>query len=218
MDTLSQTPNALTTEPPVRQRFSDVLNDLAARPAVTISIEDVLNAFGDRAFGALMLLFAAPNVLPLPPGTSAVLGAPLLFVTAQLLIGRSTLWMPHFILERSISREFFATLVAKLGPTLERLERFLQPRLSALLNPVSERFAGGACLLLAIILFLPIPFGNIPPAFAISAFALGILERDGIATLIGWLTTAGSLLILGAVSSAIIAGVNAFLEHLWLLL
>jgi hypothetical protein len=35
----------------------------------------VLDAFGDRAFGALMLLFAAPNVLPLPPGMSAVLGA-----------------------------------------------------------------------------------------------------------------------------------------------
>ena len=143
---------------------------LAARPVPVISIGDVLNAFGDRAFGALMLLFAAPNMLPLPPGMSAVLGAPLLFITAQLMLGRSTLWMPRFICERSISRDFFALLTAKLSPVLHRAERFLRPRMSMLLHPVPERIVGGACLVLAVILFLPIPFGNIPPAFAIAAF------------------------------------------------
>jgi hypothetical protein len=201
-----------------RQRFSEVLSGLASRPAAAISIGDVLNAFGDRAFGALMLLFAAPNMLPLPPGMSAVLGAPLLFITAQLMLGRSTLWMPRFICERSISREFFSLLTAKLSPILNRAERFLRPRLSMLLHPVPERIVGAACLLLAVILFLPIPFGNIPPAFAIAAFALGILERDGVATVVGWLGTVGSLLILAAVSSAIIAGLNAFLDQLWVIL
>jgi hypothetical protein len=201
-----------------RQRFSQVLSGLAARPVTVIRIGDVLNAFGDRAFGALMLLFAAPNMLPLPPGMSAVLGAPLLFITAQLMLGRSTLWMPRFICERSISRDFFALLTAKLSPVLHRAERFLQPRISVLLHPIPERIVGGACLLLAIILFLPIPFGNIPPAFAIAAFALGILERDGMATIIGWLATIGSVLILAAISSAIIAGIRAFLDQLWVLI
>jgi hypothetical protein len=201
-----------------RQRFSEVLSDLAGRPSPAISIGHVLDAFGDRAFGALMLLFAAPNVLPLPPGMSAVLGAPLLFVTAQLMLGRPTLWMPRFICERSISRDFFALLTAKLSPLLHRAERFLQPQLTILLRSLPERIIAAACLLLAIILFLPIPFGNIPPAFAIAAFALGILERDGLATLVGWLAAIGSLLILAAISSAIIAGINAFLDQLWVIL
>jgi Exopolysaccharide synthesis, ExoD len=187
IQSLSTARSASPRDAKVRQRFSDVLHDLASRPDATISIGDVLDAFGDRAFGALMLLFAAPNVLPLPPGTSALLGAPLLFVTAQLMIGRSTLWMPSLILKRSISREF-ATLVAKLGPALERTERVLRPRLTALLNPIPERIAGAACLLL------------------------------GLATVVGWVTTLGSLLILAAISSAIVAGVNAFFEHLWLIL
>jgi hypothetical protein len=200
-----------------RQRFSEVLSGLASRTSPAISIGDVLNAFGDRAFGALMLLFAAPNMLPLPPGMSAVLGAPLLFVTAQLMLGRPTLWMPRFICERSISRDFFALLTAKLSPILHRAERFLRPRMGLLLRPLPERIVGAACLLLAIILFLPIPFGNIPPAFAIAAFALGILERDGLATLVGWLAAIGSLLILAAISSAIIAGINAFLDQLWVI-
>lgn len=201
-----------------RQRFSEILSGLAGRPGPAISIGDVLDAFGDRAFGALMLLFAAPNVLPLPPGMSAVLGAPLLFVTAQLMLGRPTLWMPRFIRERSISRDFFSLLTTKLSPILNRAERVLRPRLGILLLPAPERIVGAACLLLAIILFLPIPFGNIPPAFAIAAFALGILERDGLATLAGWLATVGSLLILAGISSAIIAGLNAFIDQLWVIL
>jgi hypothetical protein len=87
-----------------------------------------------------------------------------------------------------------------------------------LLRPLPERIVCAACLMLAVILFLPIPFGNIPPAFAIAAFALGILERDGLATLVGWLAAIGSLLILAAISSAIIAGINAFLDQLWVIL
>ena len=126
--------------------------------------------------------------------------------------------MPRFICRQSIPRDFFALLTAKLSLILQRAERFLRPRLTLLLHPVPERLAGAACLLLAIILFLPIPFGNIPPAWAIAAFALGILERDGVATLVGWLATVGSILILAAVSSAIIAGVRAFLEQLWVLI
>jgi hypothetical protein len=200
-----------------RRRFSEVLEDLSSRPTASISVADILNAFGDRAFGALMLVFAAPNILPLPPGTSAVLGAPLLFVTAQLMTGRTSLWMPRLICERSISRNVFSTLTSKLKPVLQRSERYLKPRLTGLLQPASERIIGAACLLLALILFLPIPFGNIPPALAISAFALGILERDGVAALLGWVTTAGSLLILAAISSAIVAGISAFFNQLWLL-
>jgi hypothetical protein len=206
------------TDAEPRQRFSEVLNDLARRPTPAISLGNVLDAFGDRAFGALMLVFAAPNMLPLPPGMSAVLGAPLLFVTAQLMLGRPTLWMPGFICRQTIPRDFFALLTTKLSPILRRAERILRPRFTLLLHPVPERIVGAACLLLAIILFLPIPFGNIPPAWAIAAFALGILERDGLATVVGWLATIGSILILAAVSSAIVAGVRAFLDQLWVLI
>ncbi|MBB3019461.1 hypothetical protein FHR70_002526 [Microvirga lupini] len=197
------------------RRFSGILNELASRPAAAISLGDVLDAFGDRAFGALMLLFAAPNMLPLPPGLSVVLGAPLLFVTAQLMLGRPALWMPRFIRRQSMPRDLFLRLTTKLGPVLRWTERILRPRLALLVHPTNERIVGAACLLLAVILLLPIPLGNIPPAWAIAAFALGILERDGLATLVGWFGTIGSVLILAAVSSALVAGIRAFIDQPW---
>jgi hypothetical protein len=62
------------------------------------------------AFGVLRILRDAPNVLPPLPGPSAFPGVPLLFVTSRQTLGRSTLWIPCLICERSISRDFFALM------------------------------------------------------------------------------------------------------------
>ncbi|WP_211230308.1 exopolysaccharide biosynthesis protein [Inquilinus limosus] len=205
-------------EPPAganrRRRFSQVLQDLAAEGGERIAIADILTAFGDRAFGALMLVFAVPNIIPTPPGTSSVLGAPLLFITAQLMIGRPVLWLPRMITQRSVARADFARLVGRMVPWLVKVERLLRPRLSILIGPVADRFIGAACLLLAIILFMPIPFGNMVPALAISAFAIGLIERDGIAVSVGWAAATGALALLAAVSAALWAALRAFLETL----
>lgn len=42
-----------------------------------VLVADLLALLGDRAIGALMLIFAVPNVLSVPLGVSAILGAPL---------------------------------------------------------------------------------------------------------------------------------------------
>ena len=50
---------------------------------IRISIGDLLAAFGDRAYRALNLVFAAPKAFPVVmPGVPANLGAPLLFRSA----------------------------------------------------------------------------------------------------------------------------------------
>lgn len=192
-------------------RVSEVFAALAAQRSDRVAVGDIVAAFGDRAFGALMLFFAAPNAFPMPPGLSAVLGAPLLFITAQLMVGRSTLWLPGFICRRSLSRSAFRTLAEKLNPPLARLERYLTCRMTGLLSPPAERLIGAASLLLAAILFLPIPFGNMLPGFAISAFALGIIQRDGAAVVVGWLATIASLALVAAFSGALVAAALAMI-------
>ena len=76
----------------------------------------------------------------------------------------------------------------------------MRPGSNSVLN---ERLIGAACLLLAVILVLPIPLGNLPPAVAICAFALGLLQRDGVAVLVGWAATLGSLVIVLLVSGTV---------------
>ena len=162
---------------------------------------ELVDSFGDRAFGALLLVLAIPNLIPLPPGSSTVLGLPLILIAAQLKLGRTALWLPQTVGNRSLAKRDLQRVVERTLPALRRMERLLAPRLELLLN---DRLIGLACLVLAIVLALPIPLGDMLPACAICAFALGFLQRDGAAVLVGWLLTAVSLVVVGLVSGTVI--------------
>jgi hypothetical protein len=202
------------SDSPKATRISEILDGLAGSKRKTVSVQDVLEAFGDRAFGALLFVFAAPVALPMPPGVSAILGAPLLFITAQLMVGRRTLWLPRALSERTMTRADFVTLMGKVSPYLTWLERRLKPRFTYLYNPWLDRVTGLLCLVLAIIVFLPIPFGNMLPALALSAFGLGVAERDGVVGLFGGVMALASIFVLAVLSKALIAGFTAFVVTL----
>lgn len=184
--------------------LSAILERLAADESrARISIGDLFAAMGDRAFGALILIFALPNVIPTPPGTSAITGAPLVFLLAQLMLGMRP-WLPQLIANRSLSRTDFAGLVARMLPWLRRGERLLKPRLQLLVRPPAEYLLGAVGLILAIILALPIPLGNILPAIALTLFAFALLEKDGLYALIGLVVAVLSMIVVAGVIFAFV--------------
>jgi len=195
--------------------LSDVLTQMANDPSrERISIADLLVTMRDRAVAALLLLFALPNVVPVPPGTSLFLGAPLLFLAAQMALGMRP-WLPKLIADRSMTRGDFGVLIARAAPWLARAERLMRPRFSALARPPAEYGIGVVCLLLASIVFLPIPLGNMLPALGICMLALGILERDGVWVVAGLVTAALSVVVVWGVlytivKSAVFVLLNAF--------
>lgn len=195
-------------------RLSDIVRSMDTSQDTTIG--DLANSLGERAFGALMFIFAVPNAIPMPPGTSAILGLPLVILTWQVLVGRQTLWLPEVVRKRRISKEMLHTFVSKVTPIMTKLERVLKPRLGFIVSSdMAERLIGLVAFPLALILFLPIPFGNIPPALAIACLALGLAERDGLAVIVGYALSAASVAILAAVSSALYAGAVAFFHALF---
>jgi hypothetical protein len=145
---------------PRPQRMSATLRRLAHQIEDRIRLSEFIGHLGDRIFAAILLVFAIPNLIPLPPGSSTVLGIPLILAAPQLAMGRSSLWLPQVVGNRTLLRSDLERLVYHGVPALRRLERLLVPRLGPLLN---ERLIGAACLLLAVILILPIPFGNMLP-------------------------------------------------------
>ena len=188
--------------------LSDVLQRLAEDgERERISIGDLLAALSDRALGALLFVFACPNVLPALPGTSVILGAPLVLLAAQLAFKRKP-WLPGFIARRSMARPDFQALMHRVCPWLRRAEKMLRPRASAWALPPMEYVVGLVCLLLAIVVLLPIPLGNMLPALAISLLALGVLERDGLWIVAGLATAAAAAVL---VSGVVFASVQALL-------
>lgn len=163
----------------------------------------VVDSLGDQAFGATMFVFAAPNLVPNPPGTSPLLGLPLLFLSCQLLLGRQTIWLPTWLRRRRVSRQFLSALALRVAPAIGRLEKVLKPRFGIVVsNWLALRLLGAVSLPLAVILLLPLPFLHMLPGAAMTALAAGLAERDGFAIVTGYvlaLVTLVAFIVLGAV-------------------
>jgi hypothetical protein len=184
-------------------RLSDILRAVAAdQTRERVSVADLFQVMSHRAFGALMLIFAAPNVVPTPPGFSTLFAAPLIFLATQLALSWPARWLPKFIANRSMSR---ADRHRRQGVAMARQSGdAAEAALSFLTRPPVEQAIAIICLLLALILFLPIPLGNMLPALAICLFFLAILERDGIAAILGAIVALASTAIVWTVLYAVI--------------
>lgn len=161
-----------------------------------MTLGDVIRELGERGFGALILLLAAPNLIPLPPGSSFVFAVPLLFITAQLMIGQHKVWLPRRLKDAKVGGGRLPHLLERLVPYVIKIEKLLKPRGTLFTSAFGERLAGGACLFLSIVLLLPIFGANIVPAFALCCFALGLIEQDMIPIAAGWLGTIITVAIL----------------------
>lgn len=195
-------------------RFSSLLRAAASEGASDrISISDLRDRFQDTAFGALIFIFAVPNVLPISIlGISAITGLPLVLLAYQLMCGGRVPWLPPWILKRSFGRKQFQKLVDRIEPSVIWLERYLRPRLPVLFHPLSERSLGFVSLILAVILFLPIPLGNMLPGVALSLIGLALIERDGVALIVSVVTAVLSVVVVsGAVYALVVAAF--FLVH-----
>jgi hypothetical protein len=197
----------MTTEPhPPGELLatSDILLRLVREfPGERLTMADIVAGLQDRAFGLLMLLLALPNCPPMPgiPFVSTITGTPLAFFAAQLAIGHATPSLPRWLLRRSIERRQLLRALETISPYVKRVERLLRHRLPQLATGTGERVAAAVAFVLAVILALPIPGGNLLPAWAIVFFALGILERDGACIVVGGGVTVVALALVALVLS-----------------
>lgn len=189
----------LTDAPSPPRRLSRVLVELAEGEGERITLAALAEAVGDRSFAAFMILFSAPNLVPLPPGASTVFGIPLLIVAAQLLYGSPRIWLPKAIANRSVDRGTFGTLATRLVPYLKRFEAIARPRYWPASRVLAERWVGFVAFVMAVVLIMPIPFGNWLPALAVVIISLGLAERDGLWVIAGTLLAVVSLVLVAGI-------------------
>jgi hypothetical protein len=197
--------NACAVSPSSDTRLSDTLDVLSSGCAgERISFHDLTGVLGDKCYSGMLFLLASPNLLPLPPLADVVLAVPLALVALQLAIGLRRPWLPGFILRRSVPTDGFAKISKRLEPWTRRAENLLQRRLDFLTGLAGRRIIGLVCFGLAVVIALPIPLGNVPPAAALSILALGLMSRDGFAVLAGLAATVAVAIFLTALSYGVL--------------
>ena len=159
-----------------------------------VSLGELIKALRNRVFGVGILLFAIPNIFPMPPGVPAAMGAVLMLLGMQLALGNNTVWMPKRLGQRKVQRETLRRIAAKSVPWIQRFEKISRPRLDMFTSPVGARVVGGVVFVLGLVLLLPFPFlGNIPPGAAACILGLGLVERDGVLVAAGYVAAALAL-------------------------
>ena len=198
MDTDSRTP---ARPLPLSQRLAQIVEEPGPDRLTFSELATQLHA---RTWGGLLVIFAAINVIPLPPGASIFFAIPLIIVTAQMAFGRASPWFPARIDRRGVTKEELRRLIAKMEWIEVRVERMFKPRLATLTGPTATRLIGIVCFILALMTMLPIV--HVAPAAVIVLFGLALIYRDGALIIAAAVTTlVGAAIAIFLISSGAVA-------------
>lgn len=184
-------------------------------PEGEVSVGNLIDGLGDRAFGIILLILSLPVAIPGPPGLPVIFGTPMLVFAAQLWLGHARPWLPSFVRQRKFPRATLLSLLRRVRPALAWLERVCRPRLLGMTDRLGERWLGAFIFICAIVLInpVPIPFTHLPLGFALAILSLGYVERDGFVILGGALAAlVGMVINLSLTGGLLLVGFR-FLQH-----
>jgi hypothetical protein len=142
-------------------------------------------AAGSNGYGIPLLLLSLANALPVPSfGLKSPLGVVVTLLGLQMVAGKRSVWLPRWF-TRIRLRPDWSQRAARLGERfLPRLERFVKPRMNWMRYRPGASLQGLIVILLGILMMLPVPGTNALPAFALLALSIGLIESDGLLTLL----------------------------------
>ena len=92
---------------------------------------------------------------------------------------------------------------------LERLERLTKPRALFLLDhAAAHAFTGLILIALGVLIALPIPLTNVPFGLLLLAYAIALIERDGLLMLVAWLLGLAEIAVVAGFSGQIVSGLT----------
>ncbi|WP_136064028.1 exopolysaccharide biosynthesis protein [Modicisalibacter radicis] len=159
------------------------------RSEARVSLALLVEAVGDRAFGPLLVIAGLITVMPLVgdiPGVPTLMALVVALSAGQLLLRRKRLWLPGWLLRRSLSQRGFLKGLRRLYPLARWTDRLLKPRLTGLTRHLGLRFIALTCLAIALCMPLMefVPFSATGAGAALTAFGLALIARDGIVALL----------------------------------
>lgn len=164
----------------------DVLDRLddAAREGEEVSVERLVESFGERSYGPFLLVPALVEISPIGgiPLVPTFIAATIALFAIQIAFGRKHLWLPGFMLRRSVTSERVLKATKTLRPLAERLDRWFSGRWAFLTKGPFLIGAAFGCLLLSATVppLELVPFASTIPMAAVAAFGLALLLRDGL--------------------------------------
>jgi len=198
---------------PLGQQLAAIIEEL---PPDKLSLGELLEVFGDEGLLLLTILLTLVFLIPVSiPGVSTVFGAAILLVGVSRLIGRP-LWLPARLKSRPLPADKLRPALIRGMDWVRRLEKISRPhRLRIFVDGrLQNLFNDLAFILAALLLMAPfgfVPFSNTLPGLALLFYAVGQIQRDGGAILLGHLANIATLIYFGI----LIGGGATTIHHLF---
>lgn len=155
----------------------------------SITLEQVLEQFGRRSYGPLLLIIGLISISPaaLLPGSTSIFATLTLLIALQLLFHRDHPWMPGFALRMKLSEAKLENFIRFSRPATKVIDKVINPRWTFLSDQPWVTIIALMVVFAAIITYPLsfIPIAPLLPGLAISAFGLGLTARDGILLAVG---------------------------------
>ncbi|TDW24960.1 exopolysaccharide biosynthesis protein [Rhizobium gallicum] len=165
-----------------------------ARAKGGLSIGEALESMGPAGIAFTVLFLAIPALTPIPGPFGMVFGTTLALVSLQISAGRRTVWLPAIVRNRHVSFATLDLIVRHSVPMIARVEKVVRAdRIEVLTGPTAQALLGLPIFLLAVVIALPIPFGNVLPVLSLVILAVAMMEGDGLVTLIGLLLASATI-------------------------
>jgi hypothetical protein len=150
---------------------------------------------------------------------STVFGAAILLMGISRLSGRP-LWLPAKLRNRPLPSDRLRSALQSGMLWVRRLTRISKPhRMSGLVDGrLVEMINNLAFILAAVLLMAPfglIPFSNTLPGLALLFFSVGLLQRDGVAILLGHLTNVATIVYFAVLLGGGGLVIKELLERFW---
>ncbi|SHL92334.1 Uncharacterized conserved protein [Roseovarius litoreus] len=180
--------------------------------AGTLTLGNLLSELGEASFGWAIVVFSLLTLLPLPPGATLITALPLLVTTGQMMLGYPHVKLPGRLARLTIEQAKLRRTVLRLRPVTRRLERVLTPRYSALFARRNERPMGLLLFVIAFALFLPLPLSGWFPAISLFVVGVGLVERDGLISMLGLVLGVASVMLTAVILISIVIEADAMLH------
>lgn len=156
----------------------------------SVDLKTVVESFGNRAFGPIMVLCGLCMMTPLGaiPGIPPAFGVIVMVFALQLLFRRKTPWMPNILAKVKIPADKLKKVQTKIRPFLAKVDGIISPRLKWAATGPAQIIVSLIAIILSLT-FFPlgmVPFGVVAPAFIILLLGLGITAGDGVVVLLAF--------------------------------
>nr|WP_281436279.1 MULTISPECIES: exopolysaccharide biosynthesis protein [unclassified Ciceribacter] len=162
-----------------------------------LTIAAIQEIAGRRASAPLILLPGLAILSPLSgiPTVPTFLGLVIGLVSLQIMLGRSTIWLPKRLGTSGISAGRAKRAVGWVRPVAGVIDRFSSRRLEWFANPVSVRLAGLMCLLIAVCMpaMELVPFSSSIAGMFVAVLGLALMTHDGLLFAFAYLLFAGAV-------------------------